>query len=430
MQYSLQQIDNHFLLARGGGGGSSSGGGHSSGGGFSSGSSHSSSSSYYGGSSSSGTSASGWGLVWIIFLSFGVPIIIIILIIWMSKSSSKQGGMSAVPAGFIDPNKDKNVSEEEKKLAKTANKIFIDFQKAWANFDLKLMKQVTSAEYYKKMVLELNVLQNYKRQNLMDDVVILGTYLGKSDDYANGFSIFFQAKAQDKLIDTSQDNQIIFTDSNPFSEVWTFVKSGSSYVLDKIDETTADVNKIDANIASFASSNGFYYDPDFGWLMMPSRGAIFGPQGFGNADINNHVIGYYGKGQKAKIVEFYSYEPKAGAGLQPITVAQAILPKRYDDILVTEKSWYNFKPKMKGLNKVETESVEFNKKFAVWAANQDQATSFELLATNFMERIYALNFEVNIEVVDNVLYLYSPGTNINYADMLEVLSWAFDEMKM
>lgn len=150
MQYSLQQIDNHFLLARGGGGGSSSGGGHSSGGGFSSGSSHSSSSSYYGGSSSSGTSASGWGLVWIMFLSFGVPIIIIILIIWMSKSSSKQGGMSAVPAGFIDPNKDKNVSEEEKKLAKTANKKFIDFQKAWANFDLKLMKQVTSAEYYKK----------------------------------------------------------------------------------------------------------------------------------------------------------------------------------------------------------------------------------------------------------------------------------------
>ena len=264
----------------------------------------------------------------------------------------------------------------------------------------------------------------------MDDVVILGTYLGKSGDYSNGFSIFFQAKAQDKLIDTAQENNIIFTDPNPFSEVWTFVKSGRSYVLDRIDETTADASKLDTGIASFASSNGFYYDPDFGWLMMPSRGAIFGPQGFGNADINNHVIGYYGKGQKAKIVEFYSYEPKAGAGLQPITVAQAILPKRYDDILVTEKSWYNFKPKMKGLNKVETESVEFNKKFAVWAANQDQATSFELLATNFMERIYALNFEVNIEVVDNVLYLYSPGTNINYADMLEVLSWAFDEMKM
>jgi hypothetical protein len=159
---------------------------------------------------------------------------------------------------------------------------------------------------------------------------------------------------------------------------------------------------------------------------MPNRGAIFGPAGFGNADINNHVVGYY----KDKVIEFYSYEPKAGAGMQPITVAQAILPKKYDDILVTEKSWYGFKPKMKGLNKIETESVDFNKKFAVWAANQDQATSFELLATNFMERIYALEFEVNIEVVDNVLYLYSPSKQIAYQDMLEVLVWAFNEMKL
>jgi hypothetical protein len=47
-----------------------------------------------------------------------------------------------------------------------------------------------------------------------------------------------------------------------------------------------------------------------------------------------------------------------------------------------------------------------------------------------MERIYALDFEINIEVIDNVLYLYSPSKNIAYNDMLEVLSWAFEEMKM
>ncbi len=430
MNYILQNFDNHFLLARGGGGGSSSGGGHSSGGGFSSGSSHSSSSSYHGGTSSSSGSATGWGLAWILFLSFGVPIIIILVIIWLSKSSSKGSNMASVPPGYIDPNKHTGATEEEKKLALSAKKIFMNFQKAWSHYDLKLMKKVASEEFYKKMVLELNVLQNYKRQNVMDNVTILGAYIGKSSDYSQGFSVFFQAKAQDKLVDTSQDNTTIFTDTNPFSEIWTFVKSGNDYVLDKIDQTTTDAGKLDVGIAQFAQSNGFYYDPDFGWLMMPSRGAIFGPQGFGNADINNHVIGYYGSGQKAKIVEFYSYEPKAGVGMQPITVAQAILPKSYDDILVTEKSWYGFKPKMKGLNRIETESVEFNKKFAVWAANQDQATSFELLATNFMERIYALDFEINIEVVENVLYLYSPDTKINYADMLEVLSWAFDEMKV
>jgi hypothetical protein len=423
MNYFLQDVGNHFLLARGGGGGSSSGG-HSSGGGFSS----SSSSSHYssGGSGSSG-SVGGWGTFWIFFFGFGLPILVVILIIWMSRSGSKGGSMSSVPAGFTDPEKDPDATAEQKAIAKNARQVFVDFQQAWANFDLKKMEKITSPEYYKKMVLELNVLKNYKRQDIMDNVEILGAYLGPNIE--GSVLVFFQAKANDKLVDTSTD-KVIFTDNSPFSEIWTFVRSGKKLVLHNITQTTQDASKFDAGIAQFASDNGFYYDPDFGWLMMPSRGAIFGPQGFGNADLNNHVIGYVGKGIKAKIVEFYSYEPMAGAGMAPITVAQAILPKSYDDILVTEKSWYNFKPKGKGLNKIETESVEFNKKFAVWAANADQATSFELLATNFMERIYALNFEVNIEVVDNVLYLYSPGTNINYADMLEVLSWAFDEMKM
>ena len=47
-----------------------------------------------------------------------------------------------------------------------------------------------------------------------------------------------------------------------------------------------------------------------------------------------------------------------------------------------------------------------------------------------MEKIYSLNFEINIEVVDNVLYIYAPGVLINYDEMLEVLVWAFEEMKL
>lgn len=363
----------------------------------------------------------------IIFLSFGLPIIIIILIVKFGKKVGS-GSLSGPPAGYIDTQKTGN--EEEKKLAMQASEIFLSFQGAWSAFDLKAMKKITTPDYYKKMVLELNVLQNYGRQNVMDNVTIHSAYILKSSDYSGEFNIYFVASANDKLVDT-RENKTIFTDNSTFSEIWTFVKSGKTHVLSAITQTTAEVSKFDSGIAEFAKTNDFNYDPDFGWLMMPNRGAIFGSAGFGNADINNHVIGYFkDKKRGEKIVEFYSYEPKAGVGIEPITVAQAILPKSYDDILVTEKSWYDFKPKAKGLTKIETESVEFNKKFAVWAANSDRATSFELLATNFMERIYALEFEISIEVVDNVLYLYSPSKNINYSDMLEVLSWAFEEMKM
>lgn len=420
MNYTLVTQNNTYQLARGGGGGSSSGGGGGGGGGFSSGSSYSG----YSSSTGSGGSGSSGGSWWVSLMVFGV----IFIVFWVIIKSIKARGLSGnatVPDGYIDPEVAKDATEQQKKLVAESKKTFIGFQQAWSEFDLKKMKTIVGPDYFKKMTLELNVLKNYERQNLMENVVIGGAYIKQADNYDDGFEVFFSASATDKLID-KRENTNIYTDNSTFSEIWHFKKQGSKYVLVGIAQTTADEGKYDAGIAQFASTNDFYYDPDFGWLMMPTRGAIFGPAGFGRADINNHVIGYY----RDKIVEFYSYEPQAGAGMEPVTIVQAILPKRYDDILVTEKSWYNFKPKQKGLEKVETESNDFNKKFAVWAARPDQATSFELLATNFMERIYALDFEINLEVVDNVIYLYSPGANQNYKEMLEVLSWAFDEMKM
>jgi hypothetical protein len=414
--------NNIIYLARGGGGGSSSGGG-----GGSSSSSHSSSSGFHSSSSSGGSGASlpWWETLIIIAIVFGMPILFIYLGLKFGKKIS--GNAYNIPNGYKNA---KEGSEEEKSIAKSSEETFLAFQKAWSEFDLKTIEKITSPEFYKKMVLELNVLKNYERVNSMQDVGVELVYILQNNDYSKGYSIYFRAKATDKLID-QRTGANLFSDYSSFSELWSFTKKGKQYVLDSIRQTTEEASKYVPEIAEFANSNGFYYDPDFGWLMMPSRGAIFGTAGFGNADINNHVIGYYkDKKRSEKIVEFYSYEPKAGAGMQPFTVAQAILPRRYDDILVTEKSWYDFKPKAKNLTKVETESVEFNKKFSIWATDTDKATSFELLATNFMERIYALDFEINIEVIDNVLYLYSPSKNIAYNDMLEVLSWAFEEMKM
>jgi hypothetical protein len=53
------------------------------------------------------------------------------------------------------------------------------------------------------------------------------------------------------------------------------------------------------------------------------------------------------------------------------------------------------------------ESVDFNAKFEVWASSIELATSFELLHPAFIQKLEELPFEVNIEVVDTTLYLYS-----------------------
>lgn len=402
------------ILARAGGGGSSSGGG-SFGGGFSSGAGYA--------GVAAGSSATNDASFWPFFIIF----IAFLIVYFIVTRYLKARGLSntTMPSNYIDAQSDKSATDEQKKLSADATDLFMTFQQAWSKNDIKKIKAIVSEDYYKRMVLELNVLKNYGRVNIMDEVRVLSAGISQQENYKQGFDMFFTATANDQLLDNSED-RVIFADNSTFSETWHFTRQGKKFVLNGISQETEDMSKYNAEIAEFAMQNGFYYDPDFGWLMMPTRGAIFGPAGFGSADINNHVIGYY----KQKIVEFYSYEPRAGQGIKPMVVAQAILPKRYDDILVTEKSWYKFKPKMKGLEKVETESNDFNKKFAVWAARPDRATSFELLATNFMERIYKQKFEINIEVVDNVLYLYSPDTSIDYAEMLEVLSWAFEEMKL
>lgn len=406
--------ENNIILARAGGGGSSSGGfsgGSSFGGGF-------------GGTTGAGVVASGTatdGAIWPFILFFIFIFIIFIYVILKVAARGLQSGR--VPEGFIKKGTSDDIALNE--YFDIGQDVFMKFQKAWSEFDLAKIKIISTEDYFKKMTLELNILKNYERQNLVENPAIITTAIKSQTSYSEGFEILFVASSNDRLID-SRNGEDIFTDKSTFTEIWSFIKVGQKYLLKGISQATKDSTKYDSSIDDFAKSKGFYYDPDFGWLMMPTRGAIFGSEGFGNADINNHVAGYY----KDKIVEFYSYEPRAGAGLKAFTVAQAILPKRYDDILVTEKSWYNYKPKTKGLERVQTESNDFNKKFAVWASRPEQATSFELLATNFMEKIYKQEYEINIEVVDNVLYIYSPSSNIDYSELLDVLSWAFEEMKM
>jgi len=42
-----------------------------------------------------------------------------------------------------------------------------------------------------------------------------------------------------------------------------------------------------------------------------------------------------------------------------------------------------------------------------------------------------LPFNLNIEIVGNFLYFYVPDRNsLSYDQMLQIISWAFDEMKM
>jgi hypothetical protein len=303
-----------------------------------------------------------------------------------------------------------------------AREVFPIFENGWATTDLDALKSVLSAEYFKRIILELSVLKAEMRQDKMEDLNLTQVAL-TADVTDQTFRVRMFASATDILWD-AQNNSALFTDQSPFTEFWRFIKEDGVWKLDGIDQSTMSAATTEMGVAAFAKNNNFYYDPDFGWLMLPDKGAIFSASSFGKSDVNNHVIGWY----RDKIVEFYTYVPVAGKNPNWL-VAQAILPKAYHDILIRKKRLLDFAPH--GLTRITLESLDFNDKFDVFASPDDEVNSLELLAPNFMEKITALPFELNIELVGSFLYFYTKDRGPQAMDqMLQVISWAFDEMKL
>jgi hypothetical protein len=384
------------LLARGGGGGSGGGGGGGGGG--------------FGGSGSGGSGSLGL---------FGNIIVLSVLII--ISVAGAYLNRKHLKAREVAGEKELEAEHVDAVALKTrTSEIFYAFQEAWSSFDLDAMKEVLSYNYYKRMVLELNVLKNEHRADIMKEVRLGELFI--YDVQGDAVTMRVSATAQDSLMDTAED-RVLFYDATPFIEFWHLLKESGSWKLDLITQQTENASLVEGEITDFAKKNDFYFDPDFGWLMLPNKGVLFSSSTFGASDVNNHVIGYF----RDKIVEFYTYIPRPNGA--NYLVSQAVLPRSYHNILIKRKGFFNFTPR--GLRAITLESGEFNSHFRLFADPQDQVNSLELLSPNFMDKINGLPFDLNIEIVGNFLYFYTKDRGVaSYDSMLEVLSWAFDEMKM
>lgn len=391
------------------------------------------------GSSSTGSSISDMTPGMQLAMGIGIILCLIIGILVLSRLGKMHKKMlaerRAATKKKFDTAATKDSSWNSAQLTKRAEEVFFAFQKAWSDWDTETMRGLLTESYYARMVLELNVLYAMKRRNVMDQVKLLETELmdlvDREDDTQDRFTIRIYARAVDSLMDTETGKPLL-VDNRPFTEYWIFQREGGTWKLDRIRQTTESARMTENKFARFAEYHGFFYDPDFGWLMIPTKGVVFRQGRLGSSDVNNHVIGYY----REKVVEFYTYVPSyddEGRARANYIVAQAILPKAYTNILIRKENnkWLDrFEKKLGDLRKVELEFPDFNKKFDVFAHPNDNVSTLELLNPKFMAHIYDLPFDVNIELVGNILYLYHPGRNVSYDQMLEVLSMAFDEMKM
>ena len=347
---------------------------------------------------------------------------------WWSKAGvalkgSRKAKQVITTAAALDP------AWDAVALDARVRSVFMQYQADWSNYNVESMKHYLTPANWQYNNLMLVALQQRQRRNLVEQSVIETTTVVEAidaqDNTYDTVTFYVQAKANDNLVDTVT-NSLLYTDTSTFEEYWRFTRTGDTWMLDHIEQATADILSVDSKVRQLAADNGYFYSMDWGWLLIPNRGELFKGGKFGTSDINNHVIGVY----RNVLIELYSYVPVPGSNQQSYTIAQAALPKRYDSLIVRPKGNFLTDRTPKGYNKLSLEWPDFNRRYTVYATNVEQVTAFELLHPVYMEKLFALNFKVGIEVVDNVVYLYSQDKNADYATMLALLKDAFEEMKL
>ena len=324
------------------------------------------------------------------------------------------------------------------KLIEHARVIFMRYQEDWSNFNIDSIRTYATESYATHASLMLRALKELHRVNSMANVRIndaLITDMRDSvDNQEDAFTVAFNAQALDVLRAENDISKTLYSDTSAFIEYWTFVRRSDTWLLDAIEQQTADASAADRELKSFAQSNGLYYSLDMGWLFLPASGVLFAGGSFGKSDINNHIIGLYGD----NLIQLYTYiDDKEGGS--SVTVAQINLPRSCGGISIRRKySFWSLSPPQapkppSSYKRYTFEWPDFNKRYQVAATDQDRLATFELLNPGFMAYLYDKDPGVSIEVADNVVYLYTltGGTDTKtYQVMLEILNKTHKELRL
>lgn len=330
----------------------------------------------------------------------------------------------------------------ESAIVTNALETFSRYQRDWQSGDIQSIRAYTTERYANHAALMLLALRELHRKNVMTEIEIMASeVVDIQDDFDNTkdrFQIAIKAKARDSLIDVSGGfDSPLFTDTSEFIEYWTFHRSDTRWLLDRIDQATADLTTQNRSIEAFAAAKGLYYSLDMGWLFLPRKGVLFSGGTFGKSDINNHTIGMFDD----HLVQLYSYSPMPEFPV--FIVAQINLPRSYEGIYVKYKAssfWttgYAPKNPPSEYKQHKLEWEDFNKRYDVYATNPDRISLFELLNPAFMAYLYDTDPKVCIEVTDNIVYLYrQTGAtkdkvgSLEYEKMFMILQKAYRELRM
>lgn len=323
----------------------------------------------------------------------------------------------------------------EAELHGIATNTFMRYQADWSRRDASRFQEYMTPFYAGHASLMVRALAEIRRVNVIENPQITkidtSAVNDQTDDTQDTFSVFIEAKANDRLFDEISQSYL-FTDARSFIEEWVFQRQNGSWALGSIRQSTENASDKEVALWDFARKNNFYYSLDMGWLFLPTRGELFTKGGFGKSDINNHVIGLWNN----LLIQLYTYAsyPANSNDNKLYLVGQVNVPKTYGGILIERKKGFGgrlFPPK--GYQKYEFEWPDFNQRYNVYATDADRLATFELLNPGFMAFLYDNYASVNIEVVDTVIYFYLENKLVlpdMYTTHLTLLAKAFKELQL
>ena len=367
-------------------------------------------------------------------LVLGVMAVIIFVLMKPSrdKKVNSDGAIQRAKMSKAIAEVDHNTTEIEKWAHKEAERIFVTYQNDWSNLNLHSIKTYTTDSYYQHASLMLEALKQMRRQNKISEIKVaevslLSTLDGSSEIPAT-IMVQFKFSGLDELF---QDDTRLHADRVYGAyEIWRFVFDGKHLKLDGITPATVSSKHLVSSMEEFAKARGMFYSPDWGRCALPTKGTIFKRIDFHYSDVNNHVIGKWGDA----LVQLYTYAESPNEARAYYLVGQITVPKKYDWILIKSKLLDDTVCVMPaGCKEIKMEWEEFNSRYQVFASKKDTLPAFELLNPSFMANLYDKGLNYNLEVVDNMIYIFAKieGTKVeDYEELFGVLELGYKELKM
>jgi hypothetical protein len=345
------------------------------------------------------------------------------------RGNMKKASADIAQAATLDP------SWNPEALKQHISTVFYTYQNDWSTFNTQNIATYTTQDYSYHNYLMLTALHQISRRNIVATPELQSVdfveVIDNTGDAYDTFTALITAKAVDQLVDT-RNNSVLYEDKSQFQEYWRFVKDPSKgWILAGISQITQAATPKTGAVMQFAQTNRLFFSIDWGWLLLPKMGNIFGKSNFKYSDVNNHCIGLL---DNKLLVQLYTYVPaknNTGAAIE-YTVAQVAVPnKNYGRIVVEHKKGLSFlKRTPKGLHKLSTEAIDLNKRFHIYAETVEQVTTFELLNPGYMAKVIDTPGKFNIEVYDNTIFIYSLDKKATYDNLFMLLNAAYKELRM